>query len=464
VLTVLGILLGILVVFAITALTGYFVAQEFAFMAVDRSRLAARAEAGDATATRTLSVTRRTSFMLSGAQLGITITGLLVGYVAEPLIGKGVGEIFGDIGVPVSVGVAIGTVLAVGFSTVVQMVFGELLPKNMAIAKPEPVARWLARSTTIYLAVFGPVITIFDKAAELLLRLLHIEPVHDVEHSATPRDLEHIVAESRETGELPAQLSTLLDRVLDFPTRSAEHAMIPRGNVDTVSVDDLAGDVLDLMSTGHTRYPVVDGAHEVRGIIDLQILLNWSNAGADPTVTAGALCRPAITIPDSLPLPEALEQMEAVEGPEVIGELAIVIDEYGGFAGIVTIEDIAEEIVGEIDDEHDPVTPKDVEKTDGGWLIQGDAHIDEVSRIIGYELPEGDYETIAGLVITTLEGLPVVGDEVTIPLDPDPAELAIGEDVEPLEVRATVREVEKRVPSLVFVTVAAVAREEDGDE
>ena len=128
----------------------------------------------------------------------------------------------------------------------VAMVFGELLPKNMAIAKPEPVARWLARSTTIYLAVFGPVITIFDKAAELLLRLLHIEPVHDVEHSATPRDLEHIVAESRETGELPAQLSTLLDRVLDFPTRSAEHAMIPRGNVDTVSVDDLAGDVLDL--------------------------------------------------------------------------------------------------------------------------------------------------------------------------------------------------------------------------
>ena len=468
-LTVLGILLGILVVFAITALTGYFVAQEFAFMAVDRSRLAARAEAGDTAAARTLSVTRRTSFMLSGAQLGITITGLLVGYVAEPLIGKGVGEIFGhikigDIDVPVSVGVAIGTVLAVGFSTVVQMVFGELLPKNMAIATPEPVARRLARSTTIYLAVFGPIITIFDKAAELLLRLLHIEPVHDVEHSATPRDLEHIVAESRETGELPAQLSTLLDRVLDFPTRSAEHAMIPRGNVDTVSVDDLAGDVLDLMSTGHTRYPVVDGAHEVRGIIDLQILLNWSNAGADPTVSAGALCRPAIAIPDSLPLPEALEQIEAAEGPDVIGELAIVIDEYGGFAGIITIEDIAEEIVGEIDDEHDPVTPKDVEKTAGGWLIQGDAHIDEVSRIIGYELPEGDYETIAGLVITTLEGLPVVGDEVTIPLDPDPAELAIGEDVETLEVRATVREIEKRVPSLVFVTVAAVAREEAGDE
>ena len=124
----LGIVIGILVVFAITALTGYFVAQEFAYMAVDRSRLKARAADGDAAAARALSVTRRTSFMLSGAQLGITVTGLLVGYVAEPLIGSGVGELLGDVGIPVAVGVAIGTVLAVLFSTVVQMVFGELFP------------------------------------------------------------------------------------------------------------------------------------------------------------------------------------------------------------------------------------------------------------------------------------------------------------------------------------------------
>ena len=134
----LGIVIGILVVFAITALTGYFVAQEFAYMAVDRSRLKARAADGDAAAARALSVTRRTSFMLSGAQLGITVTGLLVGYVAEPLIGSGVGELLGDVGIPVAVGVAIGTVLAVLFSTVVQMVFGELFPKNLSIARPEP--------------------------------------------------------------------------------------------------------------------------------------------------------------------------------------------------------------------------------------------------------------------------------------------------------------------------------------
>jgi CBS domain containing-hemolysin-like protein len=141
VLTVLSIVLGVLVVITITVFTGYFVAQEFAYMAVDRSRLKARSEAGDAAASRALSITRRTSFTLSGAQLGITVTGLLVGYVAEPLIGRGLGELLGGVGIPTAVGVAVGAVLAVLFSTVVQMVFGELFPKNLAIARPEPVAR-----------------------------------------------------------------------------------------------------------------------------------------------------------------------------------------------------------------------------------------------------------------------------------------------------------------------------------
>src|SRR5687768_6501281 len=152
---VLSLLLGVAVVLAITVVTGYFVAQEFAYMAVDRSALAARAEAGDTAAKRALRITRRTSFMLSGAQLGITVTGLLVGFVAEPLIGAGLGELLGGVGIPSGVGVAVGTVLALLFSTVVQMVFGELFPKNLAIARPEPVARRLAWSTALYLSAFG---------------------------------------------------------------------------------------------------------------------------------------------------------------------------------------------------------------------------------------------------------------------------------------------------------------------
>jgi CBS domain containing-hemolysin-like protein len=162
---VLSLLLGIVVVLLITAATGYFVAQEFAYMAVDRSRLGARASRGDAAAGRALAVTRRTSFMLSGAQLGITVTGLLVGYVAEPLIGESLGTALGGVGVPTGVGIAVGTVLALVFSTFVQMLFGELFPKNLAIARPEPIAVGLATSTTWYLRLFGWLIWAFDGAS-----------------------------------------------------------------------------------------------------------------------------------------------------------------------------------------------------------------------------------------------------------------------------------------------------------
>ena len=256
--TLLSLLLGVAVILLITALTGYFVAQEFAYMAVDRSRLQARAAEGDGAAGRALGVTRRTSFMLSGAQLGITVTGLLVGYVAEPLVGRAFGDMLGGAGVSTGVGVAAGTVLALALSTLVQMVFGELFPKNLAIARPEPVARWLSRSTLVYLKVFGWLIWVFDQSSNLLLRVLRIEPVHDVEHSATERDLAHIVADSRRSGDLPADLSILLDRILDFPRRDVEHAMIPRAQVDTMDDTTAVGEVRTAMSRGHSRYPVLD--------------------------------------------------------------------------------------------------------------------------------------------------------------------------------------------------------------
>ncbi|WP_068158337.1 hemolysin family protein [Rhodococcus phenolicus] len=445
-LTALGIFLGILVVLAITALTGYFVAQEFAYMAVDRSRLKARAEAGDATAARALVVTRRTSFMLSGAQLGITVTGLLVGYVAEPLIGSGLGELLGGVGIPTAVGVAIGTVLAVLFSTVVQMVFGELFPKNLAIARPEPVARWLALSTTLYLKLFGWLITLFDAASNLLLRLLRIEPVHDVEHSATVRDLEHIVAESRDAGDLPTELSTLLDRILDFPTRTAEHAMIPRARVDVVHVDEPVERVLATMSEGHTRYPVVGtSTDDLHGVVHLHDLLELDRTDG----TAGTVHRPAVIVPTTLPLPDVLARLT-----EAHEEMALVIDEYGGFAGVVTVEDIAEELVGEIADEHDPESDTAVIVRSGdGWTMRGDVHLDEAGRTLGHSLPDGDYETLAGLVIAEFGGLPDIGDRVEIALNADPAELVSDARIPHRTLVAEVRAVDKHVPSSLHVTV-----------
>ena len=263
----LTLLLGIILVLTIIAVNGFFVAQEFAYMSVDRSRLRARAESGDEAAKRALRVTGRTSFMLSGAQLGITVTGLLVGYIAEPMIGDSVGILLGGIDIPAAVSVSVGTVLALVLATVVQMIFGELYPKNLAIAAPVPLARGLARPTLIYLTVFGWLVAVFDFLANTLLRILRIEPVHDMDSSASAEELKRAVADSRHSGDLPRELSVLIDRVLDFPEEDAEHAMIPRSRVATVSSETTVGELRELMAHAHSRYPVIDRSDEPVGIV-----------------------------------------------------------------------------------------------------------------------------------------------------------------------------------------------------
>ncbi|MFC3688772.1 hemolysin family protein [Aquipuribacter hungaricus] len=460
----LTLLLGILVVVLITAVTGYFVAQEFAYMAVDRSTLAARAAAGDAGARRALTVTGRTSFMLSGAQLGITVTGLLVGYVAEPLIGESLGTLLGGVGVPAGVGIAVGAVLALLFATVVQMLFGELFPKNLAIARPEPVALWLARSTVLYLRVFGWLVWVFDQSSNLLLRALRIEPVHDVEHAATARDLEHIVEESRESGNLPVELSMMLDRILDFPSRDVEHAMIPRSRVAVLAATDDLGTVRARMATGHSRYPVLSvrpadgatagtglgGTEDIVGVVHLVDLLTTTEPDSAPV---SSVVRPALVVSTLTPLPDVLRELS-----ESRNQLACAVDEYGGFAGVVTLEDLAEELVGEITDEHDDGTgPSYVPVAgDGVWEMSGDVHVDEVERALGADLPRGDYETVAGLVLATSGGLVDVGATLTVELPPDPADLALAEAPEARTVHVTVLAVDRYVPSRVRLELPGV--------
>jgi CBS domain containing-hemolysin-like protein len=432
--------LGVGVVVLITAFTAYFVAQEFAYAAVNRAGLAARAEAGDAASARALAMTRRTSFMLSGAQLGITVTGLLAGYLAEPLIGSGLAVLIGG-GVPSTAGVAVGAAVSLIFCTLVQMLFGELVPKNLAIAMPEAVARALAASTRWYLRLFGWLILLFDQSSNVLLRALRMEPVHDVEQSATARDLAHIVASSRSAGQLPRELSTLLDRILDFPTSTAEHAMIPRTRVDTIQADESVAAALTRMATGHTRYPVVgDSTDDLLGVIDLHAVLD-----ADPQATAKTRCKPAVRLPASLPLPQVLAQLRTAGD-----EIGLVIDEYGGFAGIVTVEDIAEELVGEIADEHD-AGENEVVRDQDGWLLPGDLHVDEAQRVLDHRLPDGDYETLAGLLMQHFGRLPAVGDtiEIALPLD------FAADRLRPKLLAATVKTLDRRVPATVFVTVEA---------
>jgi len=383
--------------------------------------------------------------MLSGAQLGITVTGLLVGYVAEPLIGVSIGTALGGISIPAGVSLAIGAVIALSFSTLVQMLFGELFPKNLAIARAEPTAIALAGSTRLYLGIFGWLIKIFDASSNALLRLFRIEPVHDVEHSASARDLEHIVEESRESGQIPDELSALLDRILDFPEQTVQHAMVPRTKADTISSKETIGQVRELMSTGHSRYPVLaSNGEDILGVVHLVDVL----ATDEPdSASVRMVMRPAPLVSTVMSLPEALSVLG-----ESSNQLACVVDEYGGFSGVLSLEDLAEEIVGEITDEHD--VPEIPHHFDGeGWVMPGDTHIDEAERALDISLPEGEYETLAGMVIATKGGFPGVGETVLIELPIDPDDFLDDENARPRMAAVQTLEIERHVPALVRITV-----------
>ena len=393
------ILVGLLLVTVITAATGYFVAVEFGYVAVDRSRLRQQAAAGDRAAARALTVTERLSFVLSGAQLGITVTALIVGYVAEPFLGDGLDALFG---LPEAVGVAFALLVA----TVVQMVLGELAPKNLAIGRPETVAKALSRSTLTYLAVFGPVIRLFDRAAAGLLRRLGIEPVEELPEGATEADLPRII----ESSGLDDELSTLLDRGLDFRGRTAAQAMVPRVDVIFVDATSTAADVVALLDTGRSRFPVRgESSDEILGVVAIGDVIGVPPA-ARATEPVTALMHDAILVPASLRLPAVLERLRAGHR-----QLACVVDEFGGFAGIITLEDIAEELVGAIRDEDDLPEPAPVRQDDGSWLVPARWRLDEISDATGVDLPvSDDYDTVSGMVMARLGRVAKAGDSLTL--------------------------------------------------
>ncbi|MFC9693866.1 hemolysin family protein [Kribbella sp. NPDC056951] len=434
---------GLGLILVLTVATGYFVAQEFSFVAVDRNRLQTLADGGDAAAVRALKVTSRLSFVLSGSQVGITVTALLAGYFAEPYLGEGLEGVLGSAGVPEAVSVSVSVIAALLLATVIQMVLGELAPKNLAIAKAEAIALRLSRSTLLYLTVAGPIIRVFDAASNRILRRVGIEPVEELPQGATAQELDRIIVSSYEQGLLDEDTMRLLDRGLDFRGRIADEAMRPRVDVITVHQDEPLTRVVELQDTGHSRFPVIAGSvDEVVGVIAIGDVVEVEPADR-AHVTVGSLASPPVVVPSTLPVPVVLERLRTAHR-----QLAIVVDEYGGFAGIVTLEDIAEELVGAIRDEDDLPETSPVQGGEGSWVLPARWRLDEVEEATGVALPSSDdYETVSGLVMARLGRIPVVGDEIIVELPhrfdhegrPIPVEF----------VRLVVQTLERRVPGLV---------------
>ena len=400
--------LGLVAVAALILANGYFVAAEFAFVAARRGRLEDAASTGDAKAARAVQVHKRLSFMLSGAQLGITVTSLAVGFIAEPTLGRALEPIAGALGVPESV--RFGVALTVGFvlATAAQMVIGELAPKNLAIARPEPIARALAGSTLVFLRVASPLIRLFDGSANRLLRTVGIEPVDELHGGISVEELDLIVGESVAQGKLTARQAALLERSIDFGALHASGAMVPWNRVVTIESSATCDDLRRLMASAHSRFPVIAADGSV-GVVHAKDLFDVAD-DAYATTTVGALARPALVVPESAGLRSVLAALR-----RDATEMAIVADEYGALAGVVTLEDLVEELVGDIADEYDPAALEIHQEADGSWILPGSWRIDEIERATGVTLPgDSAYDTVAGLVLARLQRIPTVGDHVEV--------------------------------------------------
>jgi CBS domain containing-hemolysin-like protein len=348
----------------------------------------------------------------------------------------------------------IAVTLVLVFSTVLQMVIGELAPKNLAIARPVPLARALSRSTAVYLAVAGPLIRLFDSASNRLLRAIGIEPVEELAAGATTEDLEHVIDESRKGGALDAELFVLLERGLAFRALTAEQAMTPRVAVDTAPATATLEDVVELLRTSpHSRFPVVaQDVDDVVGVVGLAELLEvpreqWAG------VTVADACSPAVVVPGSLPLPAALEQLRSSRR-----QLAVVVDEFGGFDGVLSLEDIAEEVVGSILDEGDEPEPEAAGGPADTHTLSGRLRLDEVQASTGIRLPLGaDYATVSGLVLGRLGRIARTGDTVVVEEVLDPADL--DEPARPDRIEIRVDEVERHVPAVVTLLRHRTAEE-----
>ncbi len=378
-------------------------------MAVDPNRVEFAASEGRRGARVSRALLPRLSFHLSGAQLGITVTSLLIGVVAEPSVARLLEPVLAPVvGEAATTGVSLA--LAIAIATVVQMIVGELVPKGLAIARPERTTYLLAPVIRVYGLIFGPLIRFLDGAAAATVRLFGIEPAEELSRVRTLPELKALVEASREEGTLEEGASELLRRTIRFEGKVAEDVLIARTAVAalprTASVADLARLAL---SSGHSRFPVyAEDLDEILGVVHVRAVhaVPATDRAATPVLP---LIEPMFAVPESRDLAEVLIDLRR-EGAHI----AMVVDEYGGTAGIITLEDILEEIVGEIADEHDRGEDRPPRPTAAGeWILEGTIHPDELTDATTLVIPEGEYETLAGFMLDRLGHIPGAGEIVT---------------------------------------------------
>ncbi|MFE1764226.1 hemolysin family protein [Streptomyces angustmyceticus] len=398
----------------LTLACGVFVAAEFSLTTVERSDLERAAERGERGADSALKAVRGLTFQLSGAQLGITVTGLVIGMLSKPAIATLLAGPLAAMGLSRAVADSAALVLGTAVSTVVLMVVGELVPKNWAISHPLGIAKKVATAQRGFSAAFRPLIRHLNNAANRMVRRMGLEPAEELASARGPQELVALARHSAKEGALEPDTAELFVRTLNLADLTAENVMTPRVQVIALEVQSTAEDVANATrATGLSRFPVYRGSLDsVVGVAHIKDVLAVP-AERRHRHPVSELVREPLLVPTTLTVDRLLDRLSGRR------TMAVVIDEYGGTAGVVTLEDIVEEVVGEVRDEHDPMETPDLapagSDAEGRSVYQADgaARTDQLERI-GLRLPEGPYETLAGLIATELGRIPVAGDTLEV--------------------------------------------------
>jgi CBS domain containing-hemolysin-like protein len=389
----------------LTVGTGFFVASEFALVSLDRADLEARRDAGEKGFTLAIRALKRTSTHLSSAQLGITLTTLLTGWLMEPAISKLLAPVLTGWGLAAGVVDTVSAVVAILIATVLSMIVGELFPKNLALSVPRRVVRIVAPFQLAFTWLFSPFVSFLVAMSNRIVRAMGIEPKEELSSARTAEELASAVRHSSMHGTLEEDTATLLGKALSFTNHEAQDIMTPRTRVATIRVSDSADDVIALTrKTGYSRFPVIDeDADDIVGIVHVK------HAVAVPRerraeVPVGALQGEALRVPETMHLDVLLGELR--QGGY---QMSIVVDEYGGTAGIATLEDLIEELIGEVSDEHDRAKA-DVVKVGDAVTFPASLRPDELRERAGMEVPDdGPWETVGGFLLSQWGYIPEAG-------------------------------------------------------
>lgn len=402
---------GWLALVALIGANAFFVASEFSLTSVDRAKLNRRAKAGDHRAQVVQRTVRELSFQLSAAQLGITVCSLLLGFVAEPVVASALRPLVQGVGLPHGSVDVIAIVLALVLATGAQMLFGELLPQNLAIARSLEVARAIVPFQRGFARAGRPLIRLFDNTANTIVRALGITPKQELRAARTPAEFATIIASSALEGSLAAPTAELLRRALSFGTKTAADIMTPRVRVVSLRGHDSIAEMLSTArTTGRSRFPVQgEDLDDVVGVIHVKHGFAIPREQRADTAIRSLMVDP-VRVPESLDCDALLQRLSHGHM-----QLGVVVDEYGGTAGVVTMEDLVEELVGQIRDEHDAAEiPEVVVRGEQRWSVSGQLHKDTLAELLVLEAPAGPFDTVAGLLLERLGRMPEVGDAIEL--------------------------------------------------